>query len=42
MNKHDKKKNYSNYVETAITAIGIIAIFLGLIIAGIINLIINQ
>lgn len=41
MNKHDKIKNLSNYIETAVTAIGIIAIFLGLVVAGIINSIIN-
>lgn len=42
MNKHDKNKNRSNYIETAVTAIGIIAMLLGLVIAGIINSIINQ
>lgn len=41
MNKHDKNKNLSNYIETAVTAIGITAMFLGLVIAGIINSIIN-
>ncbi len=42
MNKHDKKKTLSKYIGKAVNAIGIIAIFLGLIIAGIIHSIINQ
>ena len=36
MKTHEEKKNYSNYVETAITAIGIIAMALtSIVLAGI-------
>lgn len=41
MDNHDKMKNYSNYFETAIVGVGIIAMIVGVLVLGIIKLIIK-